>query len=196
MIDLLEIPGFVPDDEREEILAELRAIPGTAATVLSQDKAGRVQPNVRKTTRLAVSPETRDRVKEWLMGAREVLEARFGVALGDCEDPQFLRYEEGDFFVPHQDGNTPLVYDASRFRRVSTVIFLNQRSDEPRVGAYGGGPLVLHGDYRTDPDRRVQAPADPGTLVAFRSETTHEVTPVTHGVRYTIACFFRTADAP
>ncbi|HEY0021849.1 MAG TPA: 2OG-Fe(II) oxygenase [Longimicrobium sp.] len=196
MIDLLEIPGFVPDGEREELLAELRAIPGTAATVLSPDMAGRVQPSVRKTTRLAVSPETRDRMKERLMNATDVLAARFGVALGDCEDPQFLRYEEGDFFVPHQDGNTSLVYDASRFRRVSTVIFLNERSDEPREGTYGGGPLVLHGDYRTDPDRRVEAPADPGTLVAFRSETTHEVTPVTHGVRYTIACFFRTADAP
>ncbi|HZG43567.1 MAG TPA: 2OG-Fe(II) oxygenase [Longimicrobium sp.] len=196
MIDLLEIPGFVLDDERDELLAELRAVPGAAATVLNEDMAGRVQQNVRKTTRLPVSPETRDRVKEWLMEAKEVLEARFGVALGECEDPQFLRYEEGDFFVPHQDGNTPLVHDASRFRRVSTVIFLNERCDEPREGAYGGGPLVLHGDYRTDPGRRVEAPADPGTLVAFRSETTHEVTPVTHGVRYTIACFFRAADAP
>lgn len=196
MIDLLEIPGFVLDDERDELLAELRAVPGAAATVLSEDMAGQVQQNVRKTTRLPVSPETRDRVKEWLMDARDVLAARFGVALGDCEDPQFLRYEEGDFFVPHQDGNTPLVHDASRFRRVSTVIFLNPRSDEPCEGAYGGGPLVLHGDYRTDPGRRVEAPADPGTLVAFRSETTHEVTPVTHGVRYTIACFFRAADAP
>lgn len=27
------------------------------------------------------------------------------------------------------------------------------------------------------PNLRVDAPADPGTLVAFRSETTHEVTP-------------------
>jgi len=28
-------------------------------------------------------------------------------------------------------------------------------------------------------------------LVAFRSETTHEVTPVTHGERYSIASWFR-----
>ena len=31
----------------------------------------------------------------------------------------------------------------------------------------------------------------PGSLVTFRSETTHEVTPVTHGVRYTFATWFR-----
>ena len=38
---------------------------------------------------------------------------------------------------------------------------------------------------------RATATAQPGTLVTFRSETTHEVTPVTHGVRYTIATWFR-----
>jgi predicted 2-oxoglutarate/Fe(II)-dependent dioxygenase YbiX len=37
----------------------------------------------------------------------------------------------------------------------------------------------------------VAAQAAPGSLVAFRAETTHEVTTVTHGVRYTIATWFR-----
>jgi predicted 2-oxoglutarate/Fe(II)-dependent dioxygenase YbiX len=31
---------------------------------------------------------------------------------------------------------------------------------------------------------------DEGTLVAFRPETTHEVTPVTHGERLSIACWY------
>jgi SM-20-related protein len=33
----------------------------------------------------------------------------------------------------------------------------------------------------------------PGTLIAFRSETTHEVTMVTHGLRYSIATWLRGA---
>lgn len=195
MIDLLEVSPFLDPTELQELLAELQTAAGAPATVLSQKEGGAVHQSVRKSTRIAVSPETRDRVKGWLMEAKEALEAHFRTPLGECEDPQFLRYETGDYFVPHQDGNTPLVHDQSRFRRVSTVLFLSPRSDEPRDGAYGGGSLVLHGHYRTDPTLRVDAPADPGTLVAFRSETTHEVTPVTHGVRYTVACFFRAPDA-
>jgi predicted 2-oxoglutarate/Fe(II)-dependent dioxygenase YbiX len=34
-------------------------------------------------------------------------------------------------------------------------------------------------------------PAAPGTLVAYRAETTHEVTPLTHGERFTVATWFR-----
>jgi predicted 2-oxoglutarate/Fe(II)-dependent dioxygenase YbiX len=50
--------------------------------------------------------------------------------------------------------------------------------------------LTLHGSY---PDYNVRHPVigEPGTLVAFRSETTHEVTPVTHGQRYTIVSWYR-----
>ena len=190
MIDLLEIEAFLDPALLAELVAELDAAGGNAATVLSQETGGRVQPSVRKTTRVAVAAETRERVKERLMRKKARIEAHFGVALTECEDPQFLRYDVGDFFVPHQDGNTPMVWDDSRFRRVSAVIFLGEKSDEPAEGTYGGGALVFHGPY-TGPELRVAAGAQPGSLVAFRSETTHEVTPVTHGVRYTIATWFR-----
>ena len=149
-----------------------------------------MQPAVRKSTRVAVSPETRARVRQWLMARKPEIETHFGVELSECEDPQFLRYETGDYFVPHQDGNTPMVWDESRFRRISAVIFLSQRSDEEAPDTYGGGELVFHGPY-SGPRLRVPAQAAPGTLVTFRAETTHEVTPVTHGVRFTIATWFR-----
>ena len=190
MIDLLEIEDFLDPATRADLVAELNASHGTAATVLSQEAGGRVQTSVRKTTRVAVPAETRERVKRHLMERKPEIEAHFGIALAECEDPQFLRYEEGDFFVPHQDGNTPMVWDDSRFRRISAVIFLSEKSDEPAEGTYGGGALVFHGPY-TGPELRVPAGAKPGSLVAFRAETTHEVTPVTHGVRYTIATWFR-----
>src|SRR5687767_1637114 len=109
--------------------------------------------------------------------------------LTEFEAPQFLRYETGDFFVPHQDGNTPMIYDESRFRKISVVIFLSTPSDEPEPETYGGGSLVFHGPFTTN-ERLPLNPA-PGTLVAFRSETTHEVTQVTHGERYTIVTWFR-----
>jgi SM-20-related protein len=190
VIDLLEIDGFLDAAMRAELVAELHAAGGSAATVLSTEEGGRVHSTVRRTTRVAVPAEVRERVRQRLMREKPRIEEHFGVALNECEEPQFLRYEEGDFFVPHQDGNTPMVWDDSRFRRISAVIFLSEKSDEPAEGRYGGGALVFHGPW-TGPELRVAAQAQPGSLVAFRAETTHEVTPVTHGVRYTIATWFR-----
>jgi SM-20-related protein len=190
MIDLLEIDGFLDDATRAEIVAELHRAGGAPATVLSADMGGRVQAAVRKTTRVAVSPETRALVRERLMARKPEIEAHFGMEVAECEEPQFLRYGTGDYFVPHQDGNTPMVWDESRFRRISAVIFLSEKSESPAPDTYGGGALVFHGPYN-GPELRVPAGAAPGSLVTFRAETTHEVTPVTHGVRFTIATWFR-----
>lgn len=189
MIDLHTISGFLDADERAALDAELRESAGAASTVLG----GEIHSAVRRSTRVAVSDETRAWVRQRLMERKPELEAHFGVSLTECEEPHFLRYQEGDFFVPHQDGNTPMVFDDSRFRRVSAVIFLTPRSAEPADGSYGGGDLVFHGPWATAPNLRVSAQADPGTLVTFRSETTHEVTPVTHGERYTVVSWFRGA---
>ena len=189
-IDVVEIRSFLDEPTREALVAELNRAAGAAATVLSSEAGGTVRPSVRKATRVAVSADTIALVTRLLMDRRPEFEAHFDVALNTCETPQFLRYETGDFFVPHQDGNTPLVYDDSRFRRISIVVFLSTRSEEPVPDTYGGGAFVFHGPY-TGPQLRVTARADPGTLIAFRAETTHEVTLVTHGVRYTIASWFR-----
>ena len=185
MIELLTIPRFL---DPTALLEEVRNATATAATVYGSRSA--VESNVRRTKRLDVSHATRDFVVGRLMEQKDAIAAHFGVSVDECEEPQFLRYDEGDFFVPHQDGNTPMVWDDSRFRRISAVIFLSEKSDEPAEGTYGGGALVFHGPY-TGPELRVPAGAQPGSLVAFRAETTHEVTPVTHGVRYTIATWFR-----
>jgi SM-20-related protein len=69
---------------------------------------------------------------------------------------------------------------------ISTVIFLSRQSEQPEAEAYCGGSLVF--SSMTD---RVRIPSEPNMLVAFRSEMTHEVTPVTHGERYSIASWYR-----
>ena len=112
----------------------------------------------------------------------------FGVRLSECEEPQFLRYRKGDFFVAHQDGNTGLLRLDTERRLVSTVIFLSREAETPEPGVYCGGSLVFtnhRGKYE-----KFHLRADPGTLIAFRSETTHEVTPVTHGERHSIVSWY------
>jgi SM-20-related protein len=192
-IDLMKIEDFLDGAACAELEAELRQAGGGRATVLGQSPAASVQPLVRSTTRAAVPPATRERVVRLLHERKAAIEQHFGLALGPCEEPQFLRYSPGDFFVAHQDGNTPLIFDQSRFRRISVVIFLSRQSEDPSPDTYGGGSLVFHGPY-PDYDLRVPLAPPPGTLVAFRAETTHEVTPVTHGERITIVSWYPTAS--
>ena len=157
--------------------------------MLSDDPGGVIKPLVRRTTRMNMPANIAAQITTLLMQQKDTLAQRFGHALSSCEPPQFLRYLPGDFFVAHQDGNTPLIHDHSRFRKVSAVIFLSAFSADPAPESYGGGPLVLHGPY-SGPPLRVPLNPKPGTLVCFRAETTHEVLPVTHGERFTVVSWY------
>jgi SM-20-related protein len=77
------------------------------------------------------------------------------------------------------------------------VVLLSEQSEQPAPGTYCGGALVLHGPVSGSDPAVSLAPA-PGTLVAFPSETTHEVAPVTHGERLSIVSWYRCEreDAP
>ena len=124
--------------------------------------------------------------------------SHFGVELSECEEPQFLRYKTGDFFVAHQDGNTGLLRLDTERRRVSTVILLGRESESPESASpapgpnvYCGGSLVFTNLKAPLESAKFRMTAEPGTLIAFRSETTHEVTPVTHGERLSIVSWYR-----
>ena len=92
-------------------------------------------------------------------------------------------YGPGDYFVAHQDGGTPLVHDDSRFRKASVVICLSA------PGTLSGGSLMLHASFGRDESPQSLAPA-PATLVAFPSETTHEVLPITDGERLSVVSWY------
>lgn len=187
-IDLLEINDLLTGSICDALRAELLAASGAPATV--SGAASAVQPLMRRVTRATVPAATRARVTTLLMARKAELERHFGLALSSCEEPQFVRYQAGDFFVAHQDGNTPLIHDDTRFRKVSAIIALSAPSDAPAAGCYGGGALVFHGPY-SGPQLRVPVAPPSGTLICFRAETTHEVLPVTHGERISIVSWFR-----
>ena len=165
----------------------MRRSPASAATTYGKGEVA-VDERARRTRRVSPAIESVLYVSRRLEEHRQNLERHFGTELGGCEEPQFLCYRAGDFFVAHQDGNTGLLdLDTDRTRRVSVSIFLNPQSTEQREGTYGGGALVFS-DWRSG--SRYEAIGDEGKLIAFRSETTHEVTPVTHGERYVIVSWF------
>ncbi|HEV2708169.1 MAG TPA: 2OG-Fe(II) oxygenase [Pyrinomonadaceae bacterium] len=192
--DLYLVRDFLDAQTCAELVAEVRAAWGGPATVYRPGAPSPVDERLRRTTRHMLSEETTERVRQLLLARKAEVEKHFGIALKDCEDPQFLRYREGDFFVAHQDGNTEqLQFDHLRVRRVSVVVFLNRQSDEPAPEAFGGGSLVFY-EPNVDPARKelgFPLAVEAGLLVAFRAETTHEVVPVTHGERFAIVCWYR-----
>ena len=185
--DLHIVKGFFDANTCREVVNDMRRSPAAAAVTYGKGE-GSVDERVRRARRVSPSANTVAYVTRRLEEQRQNLESHFGVGLSGYEPPQFLCYRVGDFFVAHQDGNTGLVnLETDRTRRVSVTIFLNNQSAERQSDTYRGGSLGFS-DWRTGSRHEVVGEA--GTLVAFRSETTHEVTLVTHGERYSIVSWY------
>ena len=185
--NLFLLRNFLDVDACANLKAELDESPTTQAPVYIEGTEGTIHENIRKTTSLHPSAETKSQIHEQLLRQKSALETHFGLNLIDCEPPQFLRYQEGDFFVRHQDGNThQLDFDHLRVRRISIVVFLNNFSVEPEANCYSGGLLQFY-----DQQTQYGLPGETGMLVAFTADTMHEVSPVTNGERFTVISWFR-----
>ncbi len=189
--DLFVVKQFLDLHTCHEIVAEMNASPADPATVYGRTTSGVVEQNVRQTLRIRPSATTVDFVTQRFLACKQTLEQHFAITISEIEDPQFLRYNEGDFFVAHQDGNTGLLRLDTELRRISLVVFLSRESETLQPDAYCGGSLLFTNIRPGPGERQFRMMGEPGTLVAFRSETTHEVTPVTHGERYSIVSWFR-----
>jgi len=186
--DLYLVKDVFDTDTCRELIAEMQSSPINPAVTYGHTGSGVVDERVRKVAQVRPSEEFVAQVRQRLIDDRESVADHFGINLSSCEEPQFLCYRTGDFFVAHQDGNTGLVnLDTDKSRRVSVSIFLNHQSDVPDGDSYCGGSLVFS-DWRSND--KFSLAGEAGTLVAFRSELTHEVIPVTHGERYSIVSWY------
>lgn len=188
--DLFVVRDFIEPSLRERIIAEMSAAQARSSLVYGSAATGVVNETTRRSLRLTPPHETAELITSRLLGSMNRVGEHFGVTLSECEESQFLRYQEGDFFVAHQDGNTGMLRLDTEQRRVSTVIFLSRETDAPEPGpnVHRGGSLVFTDLWGK---QKLHFRADPGTLIAFRSEITHEVTPVTYGERHSIVSWYR-----
>jgi SM-20-related protein len=187
------IGGFFDHELCTRLRGEIRAGSASAATIGTEGPAFVVDRDVRSVNQVQVDYSSTALVKSRLMGVKPDLESHFGIALADCQRPQFLHYVPGDFYQWHRDGRSDLnASSTSTSRRISAVMFLNSTSVEPRDGMYGGGVLTFYELFDDPVGRSIGFPleADEGLLVAFRADVPHGVTPVTHGDRYTIASWY------
>ena len=185
--NLFLLRNFLDSETCAKLRAELVESPTTQAPVYIHGAEGTIHENIRKTTSMHPSRETVDRLHGLLLEQVPAVSKHFNDTLTESEPPQFLRYQKGDFFVRHQDGDPKQDdFDHLRVRRVSIVVFLNGFSAEPQADCYSGGLLNFY-----DQTKEFGLEGETGLLVAFTSDTFHEVLPVTDGERFTIITWFR-----
>ena len=187
-LDLFVERGFLDPATLDEAFVAVRASGGSPATVYGRSDSGAVDERVRRTTRVSPPREVEELVRRLLLSRMGAVEQHFGLSLNELEEPQFLRYGPGDYFVAHQDGNTGMLRSEREERKVSAVIFLNSQTETSDPNTYRGGTLVFHPRGAASP---LRFEGEAGTLVLFRAETTHEVEPVTRGERFTIASWYK-----
>jgi SM-20-related protein len=124
---------------------------------------------------------------------QERLEERFHVHVPGIQNPLLLGYRAGDLLPAHRDDRDEWSDAAlAGARRLSAVVTLSRWSEEPSPISHSGGLLTF---YNLDQDpryRRRSLPlsSPPGTLIVFRSDVLHEVTPVVHGERFSLITWF------
>lgn len=189
--DVYRVKNFFDARMCRNLLGELRDCPTVPSKIYGQEASDSVNENIRKSDFLMPSRATVEIITKRLSNCREKVGEHFGLSLNECEEPQFLRYRVGDFFVAHQDGNTGMLRsEREQRRKVSIVIFVNSQTEIPQTDDYCGGSLVFSDWHPSSKREDLPVSGEAGMLIAFRSETTHEVIPVTRGERYSIVSWF------
>ena len=99
---------------------------------------------------------------------------KYNLSDHDREGVQLSHYKTGQYYGQHMDFNASS-NDIGHTRKLSMSL---QLSDEK---SYDGGDLNLY--YSGE---KYIAPKSKGTVIVFDSRTTHEVTPVIRGERYSL----------
>lgn len=178
--------SVISPQECTQICREIDVSPGGNANVYLLN-GHETTHNFRKTRQVIISEETHHKHLSLLMSFKSQIEQFFDLTLSGCESPQFLKYETGDYFKPHQDRGHKTNQEAYE-RKVSLILFLNQ-SD------YEGGHLVFYDLLPKHPvfgKKSVGLPlkVEPGLFIAFHPDILHEVKPVTKGQRYSIVSWY------
>jgi SM-20-related protein len=178
--------GFLDADQRRELAQTMAAAAGDPAEVLAGEGGLSTDEDARRAWDVTLPDDLQDLLIDRIEALRPAIEEAFGLRLEPCDGLCALRYRAGGFYGPHRDSaDAPDPFGLHR-RRVSVVVFVN--GPDNLVAPFTGGRLRFYGlfDEVNGEETGVDMEPEGGTLVAFRSEMLHEVTPVEAGERYTL----------
>jgi predicted 2-oxoglutarate/Fe(II)-dependent dioxygenase YbiX len=126
-----------------------------------------------KGTRKGRSGKNKVVLFEWFEEINEVIEKEFGGKIVDCN---YLRYDVGDFLVPHKDtyDGSVVDMDGRYLDRTYTIVTMVDKSEDLE-----GGILVL----RDSENGYSYHDLDIGETISFPAGMIHECTLVTQGYR-------------
>jgi SM-20-related protein len=188
-VGLFTLQGFLDAKTCARLRAQAAGAKKVPGAVGSEGDEYRIDRASRRTGIADVPDSTQRVVAGRLSAVIPDIARHFGIEVEGRQSLQFLVYKKGDFFEAHRDRNESEGAASFSLRRlVSVVAFLNDESEEPREGSYGGGSLTFYGLLGGNRGKQVGLPlvGEAGLLVAFDSRTTHSITPITHGERYTV----------
>jgi SM-20-related protein len=191
-------PRFVSSERCQQTLEEMETAQDQAAGLV-RGGVSVIDERVRRTRTVTVSESTADAFCVLFDELRPRLSEYFATGLSSFSPPAFLRYRIGDHFQPHPDNSgDPRQPHSILQRQVSSVLFLtgrrrpNSGSDRQALDTFDGGLLNFFrlADEPTWDNYCLPLAPEPGMLIAFRSLVSHEVTPVTSGVRASVVTWF------
>ena len=181
--------GFLSPTECAELRSIIREAPSRPSEVGYAEP--KVYEEVRRTLSARPAEEVRQAYRERMLGLLPELEKHFDVSLLDVRS-DFLRYGEGDRFIPHCDIDEAERELGDLCRKVSAVVFLNAPANDGVAGGFTGGDLILYNLLEVADSDHFGFPVTPeeGLLVAFRSDLLHQVTEIESGERLSIVSWF------
>lgn len=183
-------PAFVSPDMCRKLIENIDLKKSVAAGIYDKDHGTRIDP---KTRRVSEVPGAGDEF-EWIAGLFEELRGElsrhFETKLDTREGPTFLRYEPGDFFLPHSDSEK---LSDTGSRKITAVLYLNAEGQPGVDNGYEGAELSLYGlmSFPGAENHGFSVESAPGLLVAFPSDTRHGVAELIRGKRYCAVCWYR-----
>lgn len=123
------------------------------------------------------------------------IEEYFTLSLTTASKTQLLEYQKGSFYKAHSDDSNMIIdkhqniigFDCvAANRKLTSVLFLNGK-EEDKTNGFQGGELKFNYLYTQDKQPITLQPKA-GAMLLFLSNPyfTHEVLPVTEGLRYTL----------
>jgi SM-20-related protein len=186
----LHVPGkllVIRDFLDAEFCARICRRSSSSARAPARVAVGRQSATDRKVRRanyVRLPPYDRSILRKRMLSVLPGLARGFGLRVRGMQRVQILSYRRGDFFKVHSDNsNRPETRAFIKRRKLSLILFMNRGGSARNKHDYSGGNLHLYEVKKRG--AAVAVTGEPGMLVAFRSTTLHEVTPIRSGERLT-----------
>lgn len=178
---------FLPIDLCDEICQAMDVAAKRPAPIYDEQKdATALKPELRSSYYADVPIPLGQQIAAMVRGVQPAIERHFCEKYHptNYEPPKFLVYEEGNFFDLHKDDQLK--------RKINISIYLNAEAKDPIGHEYTGGNLILYGLIKEQAfaTKGIALNGLKGMLVAYRSETPHEVTKILNGKRYAVVSRF------